>query len=49
MEFRVLQWRSQALKRSKGNVTKAADQVGMQRTNFHALMSKYQLQAEEFE
>jgi DNA-binding NtrC family response regulator len=39
----------EALKRSKGNVTKAADQVGMQRTNFHALMSKYQLQAEEFE
>ncbi|MBD3268100.1 response regulator [bacterium] len=31
----------EALTRSHGNVTKAAEQVGMQRTNFHALMSKY--------
>lgn len=32
-----------ALERSGGNVSKAAESVGMQRTNFHALMSKYGL------
>ncbi|UCF77793.1 MAG: sigma-54-dependent Fis family transcriptional regulator [Candidatus Eiseniibacteriota bacterium] len=32
-----------ALERSQGNVTKAAENVGMQRTNFHALMRKYRL------
>ncbi|MEW6238464.1 MAG: sigma-54 dependent transcriptional regulator [Candidatus Omnitrophota bacterium] len=33
----------QALERSQGNVSKAAEAVGMQRTNFHALMAKYGL------
>jgi len=34
---------TEALKRSEGNVSKAAEEVGMQRTNFHALMRKYDL------
>jgi DNA-binding NtrC family response regulator len=33
----------EALERSEGNVSKAAEDVGMQRTNFHALMRKYNL------
>jgi len=33
----------QALERSGGNVSQAAEEVGMQRTNFHALMRKYGL------
>ena len=33
----------EALDRSEGNVTKAAGDVGIQRTNFHALMRKYGL------
>ncbi len=33
----------EALQRSGGNVSKAAEDVGMQRTNFHALMRKYGL------
>jgi len=33
----------EALGRSQGNVTKAAADVGIQRTNFHALMRKYGL------
>ncbi|MFN3740770.1 MAG: sigma-54-dependent transcriptional regulator [Thermodesulfovibrionales bacterium] len=32
-----------ALKRNNYNVTKAAEDVGMQRTNFHGLMKKYNL------
>jgi len=32
-----------ALKRNDWNVTRAAEEVGMQRTNFHALMRKYAL------
>jgi DNA-binding NtrC family response regulator len=32
-----------ALQRSEGNVSRAAEDVGMQRTNFHALMRKYGL------
>jgi len=32
---------TEALRRSSGNVTKSAEDVGMQRTNFHALMRKY--------
>ena len=35
-----------ALKRSAGNVSKAAEEVGMQRTNFHGLMRKHGLSAE---
>ncbi len=35
----------EALARSEGNVTKAAEDVGMQRSNFHALMRKYGLTA----
>ncbi|MBN2560601.1 MAG: sigma-54-dependent Fis family transcriptional regulator [Phycisphaerae bacterium] len=34
---------TEALQRSGGNVTKAAEDVGMQRTNFHGLMRKYGL------
>ena len=34
---------TEALLRGDGNVTKAAKDVGMQRTNFHALMRKYGL------
>jgi DNA-binding NtrC family response regulator len=37
----------QALERSKGNVSRAAQEVGMQRTNFHALMRKYGLTSED--
>jgi DNA-binding NtrC family response regulator len=33
----------QALARAQGNVSKAAKEVGMQRTNFHALMRKHGL------
>jgi two-component system NtrC family response regulator len=36
-----------ALERSGGNVSKAAQEVGMQRTNFHALMRKYRLTGED--
>jgi len=35
----------QAIERSGGNITRAAEQVGIQRTNFHALMRKYGLTA----
>ncbi|UCF33911.1 MAG: sigma-54-dependent Fis family transcriptional regulator [Phycisphaerales bacterium] len=34
---------TQALSRAEGNVSRAAKEVGMQRTNFHALMRKYGL------
>ncbi|MCX5801261.1 MAG: sigma-54 dependent transcriptional regulator [Candidatus Eisenbacteria bacterium] len=37
----------QALERSNGNVSKAAQEVGMQRTNFHALMRKYGLTSKD--
>ncbi len=40
---------AEALRRCGGNVSKAAEQVGMQRTNFHALMRKYNLAAEDSE
>ncbi|MBW1995623.1 MAG: sigma-54-dependent Fis family transcriptional regulator, partial [Deltaproteobacteria bacterium] len=35
----------QALKASNGNVTRAAKKVGMQRSNFHALMKKHNISA----
>ena len=35
-----------ALKRSAGNVSKAAEEVGIQRTNFHGLMRKHDLSGE---
>ncbi len=38
IERRFLQ---QALERTGGNVTKAAENIGMQRTNLHALIQKY--------
>jgi DNA-binding NtrC family response regulator len=38
---------AEALERSGGNVSKAAQEVGMQRTNFHALMRKYRLTGED--
>jgi len=38
-----LRFITEALQRCRGNVTKAAEDVGMQRTNFHALMRKYGL------
>jgi two-component system NtrC family response regulator len=37
-----------ALKECSGNVTQAAAQVGLRRTNFHARMKKHQLLAEQF-
>ena len=37
---------TEALTRCAGNVTKAAKDVGMQRTNFHALMRKYGLSSD---
>ena len=44
LEYRFL---SEALERSGGNVSRAAESVGMQRTNFHKLMRRYGLTAEE--
>lgn len=38
---------TQALQQCDGNVSRAADAVGMQRTNFHALMRKCNLTAED--
>jgi two-component system NtrC family response regulator len=35
----------EAIDRSGGNITKAAESVGIQRPNFHALMRKYGLTA----
>jgi two-component system NtrC family response regulator len=37
-----------ALKMSEGNISRAAQQVGMQRPNFHALMRKYHISAGTF-
>ena len=37
---------AEALHRANGNVSKAAEQVGMQRTNFHALMRRYGITTE---
>jgi len=37
----------EALKRNGGNVTRAASQTGMQRTNFQALMKKYNVHARD--
>ena len=33
----------EALKRNMWNISRAASDVGMQRTNFHALLKKYNL------
>jgi DNA-binding NtrC family response regulator len=33
----------EALQRNRGNISRAASDVGMQRTNFHALLKKYNL------
>ena len=46
LEIRYL---NEALSRAHGNVTKAAEDVGMRRTNFHSLMKKYDLQGGESE
>lgn len=40
------QFLSQMLDRYEGNVSRAAEAVGMQRTNFHALMRKYGIKAD---
>ncbi len=37
----------EALERSGGNVSRAAEEVGMQRTNFHSLLRKYGLGSED--
>jgi DNA-binding NtrC family response regulator len=42
------QFLSQALRRCDGNVSKAAEEVGMQRTNFHALMRKCDLSVDDY-
>ena len=34
---------SEALQRCEGNVSRAAEEIGIQRTNLHALMRKYGL------
>lgn len=39
---------AQALRRCQGNVSKAAEEVGMQRTNFHALMRKCDLSVDDY-
>jgi len=39
----------EALRRSGGNVTRAAEDIGMLRTNLHALLRKYNLTAEDEE
>ena len=39
---------TQALQRWQGNVSKAAESVGMQRTNFHALMRRCDIAAEDY-
>jgi len=36
----------EALQRSGGNISKAAEEVGIQRTNFHALMRKHGITAD---
>jgi transcriptional regulator of acetoin/glycerol metabolism len=33
----------EALRRNRGNISQAASDVGMQRTNFHALLKKYNI------
>ncbi len=42
------QFLMQALRRCDGNVSKAADLVGMQRTNFHALMRRCDLSVDDY-
>jgi DNA-binding NtrC family response regulator len=37
----------EAVQRSGGNVSKAAEEVGMQRTNFHALLRKHGVNVQE--
>jgi DNA-binding NtrC family response regulator len=39
----------EALRRNDGNVTRAAEEVGMQRTNFHALLRKLGITGRELE
>jgi DNA-binding NtrC family response regulator len=38
-----------AMRRNDGNVTRAAEEVGMQRTNFHALLRKQGITGRELE
>ena len=38
---------AEALTRCEGNVSRAAKEVGMQRTNFHALMRKYGITSDQ--
>lgn len=38
---------AEALERAEGNVSKAAEEIGIQRTNLHALIRKYGLSEEE--
>jgi DNA-binding NtrC family response regulator len=40
---------TEALKRNRWNISRAASDVGMQRTNFHALMKKYHITAKAAE
>ena len=39
---------TQALRRFEGNVSKAAEHVGMQRTNFHAMMRRCDLSVDDY-
>jgi DNA-binding NtrC family response regulator len=38
----------EALQRSGGNVSNAAEDVGMQRTNFHQLLKMYKISSKDF-
>jgi transcriptional regulator of acetoin/glycerol metabolism len=42
LELRFL---TETLLRCQGNVSRAAEEIGIQRTNLHALMRKYGLKA----
>ncbi len=42
------QFLADALKHAEGNVSKAAKNVGMQRTNFHSLLRKYNLSSNNY-
>lgn len=46
LEYRFLR---EALQRCGGNVTRAAEQVGIQRTNFHALLRRHRLTSSDLD
>ena len=42
------QYLIEALKNAAGNVSKAAKEIGMQRTNFHTLLKKHNINSRDF-